>query len=123
MKERFVSKAFEIVPGMPDFYRASFGNCVFVLKDAAETSFLLCELDDCVFIPPLYDPDGNIDSGWDDRLVGCTITNPRTQLLLTAAEVDALSVPKIERPCRINKRVPCHTPQRCIFECARQEAS
>ena len=119
MRERFISKAFEVSPGTPDFYRASFANCIFVLK-GGDAAFLLCELDDCVFIPPLHDPDGNIDRKWDDRLAGCKITNPRTQLLLTAAEVDAMSAPKIERPCRVHRREPCYVPERCVFNCARE---
>jgi hypothetical protein len=121
MNSRFVAKTFEVTPDLPDFYRASFGSCIFILN-GGETSFLLCDMEDCTFIPPYLDEDGKPAREWEDRLVGCNVIAPRTRMLLTPEEVEALGVPDLKSPCRRAPTQTCYMPERCIFRCNRGTA-
>lgn len=119
MKERIVAKTFEIAPGTPDFYRGSFGSCVFILK-GGDAAFLLCDMDDCTFVPPYIGEDGQVSPEWADRTAGCYVTEPRSRTLLKPTAVAALAVPKIESRCRAHQEQPCYTPEKCVFDCRRK---
>jgi len=115
MKERVVSKAFDLCPDGPDFYRASFGNCVFVLKGGG--SLQMCDLDDCVFVPSYLDDDGNVRPEWNDIMIGCNVTAPRTWALIKPGEAAPRDGIDPEKRCRSHPGKVCYVRDNCVFGC------
>lgn len=119
MKSRFIARTFEIAPGVPDVYRGEFSRCIFILK-GGDAGFLLCRFEDCTFIPPLMQGDA-VAPEWDDLLVGCSIERPQTRLLIKSGEHPSGVRIDTGKRCRSIPGEVCYNPDRCVFDCSREE--